>query len=217
MLKGRNPWIDACRGTALVLMVLFHLQVDRVDFFAQAGDYRHGIWWLAGKVSVVLFLFLSGLVANNSDVFSRRNLRVGGAALCVSLVTWSVMPEAYVRFGVLHLLSVAGCVSALFSTLPTRHLVGLCLLVAAGGFLSTESWVLGPGTPDASIDHYPLFPWISVFLAGMTAARLGVRNWQGEHPLPTALKPLALVGRHTLALYLTHQPVMLLLLFVWYR
>ena len=217
MLETRNPWIDASRGVALLLMVLFHLQVDRVDFFAQAADYRHGLWWLIGKCSVVLFLFLSGLVANNSGVFSQRNLRVGGAALCVSLATWVVMPEAYVRFGVLHLLTVAGCATAFLSTLPTWQLVFLLLLTAGGGFLATESWVLGPGTPATSIDHYPLFPWLSVFLTGMTAARLGVRDWQGKRPLPLALKPLAGLGRHTLALYLTHQPLMLLLLFIWYR
>lgn len=217
MLEARNPWIDASRGVALLLMVLFHLQVDRVDFFAQAADYRHGLWWLIGKCSVVLFLFLAGLVANNSGVFSRRNLRVGGAALCVSLATWAVMPESYVRFGVLHLLTVAGCAAAFFSTLSTRQLVVLFLFVGAGGFLSLDSWLLGPGTPATTIDHYPLFPWLSVYLAGMAAARLGVRGWQSKRPLPFALQPLADLGRHTLALYLTHQPVMLLLLFVWYR
>lgn len=217
MLKGRNPWIDACRGAALVLMVLFHLQVDRVDFFAQAGDYRHGVWWLAGKVSVVLFLFLSGVVVKNSSAFSRRNVILGMAALGVSLGTWLFVPEAYVRFGILHLLTVAGFISSFLLILSTRQLVLLALGVGAAGFLSAESWVFGPDAPATTIDHYPLFPWFSVYLAGVIAARFGGCDWRIKHPLPSGLKLVAGLGRHTLALYLTHQPVMLLLLFVWYR
>ena len=217
MTQLRNPWLDAGRGVALLLMMIFHFQVDRADFFAQSVDYRQGIWWAIGKVSVMLFLFLAGVLAKNDHGFTCRNVRLGSAALLVSVVTWIVVPEAYVRFGVLHLLTVAGCLSGLFYFLSMRQLVGVVLVLAMTGFLSTSSWLLGPNTPEATLDHYPLFPWLGIYLAGMAAARLGVADWRKQQALPALFKPLASIGRHTLLLYLTHQPILLLLLSLWYQ
>lgn len=213
----RNPWLDAGRGIALLLMALFHLQVDRVDFFAQSGDYRQGVWWLAGKTSVLLFLFLAGAVAKNDHVFTQRNVRLGAAAFLVSGVTWIVIPEAYVRFGILHLLAVAGCLSGLFALLPTRQLIGVVLALAMTAFLPASSWLFGPETPEATLDHYPLFPWLGVYIAGMAAARFNLTSWRIRQPLPLLLKPVAGLGRRTLLIYLLHQPILLLILFIWYQ
>lgn len=211
MQTGRNPWIDAARGAALLLMLAFHWQVDRVDFFAQPGDYRQGIWWLTGKASVWLFLLLAGVVAKRGA--AGRNLRVAGAALLVSLATYLVMPEAYVRFGILHLLAAAGtCTPWLQSWSPGRLLV-LAAALGAGWFLPdtpwTTSWVFGPHAPAATIDHYPAIPWLGVYVAGLALGRAGGRAWLAHRALPVWLAGLAALGRHTLLVYLVHQPVLL--------
>jgi uncharacterized membrane protein len=65
----------------------------------------------------------------------------------------------------------------------------------------------------ATLDFEPVFPWLSPFLAGMALARLALPRF--------AISPLALwtprrapgrafawAGRHSLAIYLIHQPVM---------
>ena len=221
MPMRRNQWIDAGRGSALLLMLAFHWQVDRIDFFAQSGDYRSGAWWLVGKASVILFLFLAGLVAKKGSAFSTRNLRVGGAALLVTTATYLTMPDAYVRFGILHLLTVAGCGTGLLCSLSTRHLM-LAAAAAGSGFflppaLELESWVFGPGTPAATIDHYPLFPWLAFYLLGLAAARHFGTVRLSAPVLPAWLQRLACLGRHTLLIYLVHQPFLLLALSLWYR
>ena len=55
-----------------------------------------------------------------------------------------------------------------------------------------------------SADYYPPLPWIFCFFLG---ARLGgVVDWKKhDRPLPEAL---CLPGRHSLLLYLLHQPVL---------
>ena len=58
-----------------------------------------------------------------------------------------------------------------------------------------------------SADYFPLLPWVFVFFAGSLA---GVPLKEGRFPAfvyPTHVRWLAAVGRHTLWIYLLHQPV----------
>ena len=65
------------------------------------------------------------------------------------------------------------------------------------------------GLPDLtkfySADYFPLIPWLFLFWCGLFLARL----WRPRAGLaPRGLRPLALVGRHTLLVYMLHQPVL---------
>ncbi len=91
-------------------------------------------------------------------------------------------------------------------------------LAVAGPMLSI-GLALSPGLPSASFfsgDYFPLIPWFFLFLAGYWGGPLllqsklfaNIQHWQ--------LPALNWIGRHTLALYMLHQPVIygfLLLLF----
>jgi uncharacterized membrane protein len=67
----------------------------------------------------------------------------------------------------------------------------------------------------AGIDHYPLLPWLAAVLLGIAAGRLlypeGRRAGWGR-VLPRvpdrAASWLGAPGRHSLAVYLVHQPVL---------
>jgi uncharacterized membrane protein len=96
------------------------------------------------------------------------------------------------------------------------------------------------GTPPAgfsSTDYFPLLPWFFLFLTGFYAFALLGRflpqrtGASGrERPNPTrqslarragsrpafALRPLAFLGRHTLPLYLAHQPLLFFTLWAWH-
>lgn len=86
----------------------------------------------------------------------------------------------------------------------TRHVPGLFLL----------------GMPDAhfsSADYFPLIPWMFLFLLG-TVLGVPIR----DHRLPdwfySARVPFfAAAGRNTLQIYVLHQPVIYLLLWLFFR
>ena len=81
-------------------------------------------------------------------------------------------------------------------------------------------WLLWLGIhPPAfySIDYTPVFPWLGVVLIGVYFGTLaypeGIRRWNIVIPEIFG-KTFGFLGRHSLALYLIHQPVILSILFV---
>ena len=154
----------------------------------------------------------------------------------MTYVTAAVMPHEPILFGILHLLGVcmlffsfterlwdklplwagiAGC--ALFLVLTWRMKDGYFGI--AGLFelphpeILRESGLFFPfgiiGKGFVSSDYFPLFPWLFVFLAGTF---FGVPVKAGRMPVffyKKHLPPLAFVGRHTLWIYLLHQPVLM--------
>ena len=64
-----------------------------------------------------------------------------------------------------------------------------------------------------STDYFPLFPWFFLFLTGYFIHR-SLSPWIQRKresgnlsPAPAAAKPFCWIGRHSLILYLVHQPV----------
>ena len=71
-----------------------------------------------------------------------------------------------------------------------------------------------PGPGFYSADYFPLIPWIFLFWAGLFLWRFlrpyaeeTVRGWP-------ACRPLVWLGRHSLWVYLLHQPVLLGFIFL---
>jgi uncharacterized membrane protein len=74
---------------------------------------------------------------------------------------------------------------------------------------------LGRGLPDTN-DWVPLFPWFGMVLAGIALARIArpilagswLARWQARNAVA---RGAAFAGRHSLAVYLVHQPALLAL------
>jgi len=58
-------------------------------------------------------------------------------------------------------------------------------------------------------DYVPLFPWMGVLFLGIALGHLLVRSdFRAIAPLARLPRGLAWLGRHSLAVYLLHQPVL---------
>jgi uncharacterized membrane protein len=68
----------------------------------------------------------------------------------------------------------------------------------------------------ASVDYTPLFPWLGVVLVGLGLGSVlyagGVRQFRIPPVPDRVVAPLTFLGRHSLVIYLIHQPVIILLL-----
>lgn len=214
-------------------MVVFHFTFDLELFGHLApGTTVTGGWAVFARLVAGSFLFLAGvsLVLAHGEgrrwgAFRRRFLRVAGAALIVTGATLAALPQAFIFFGILHAIAFASLVGMALVGLPWPVLAGLAAaVVAADRSLGFEAlnplWTVWTGLGTRvpwSMDFVPVFPWLAAFLAGMATARLMGRaglwarlaRWQ---PGPV-WRRLAVPGRHSLAIYLLHQPILIAL--VW--
>jgi len=221
---ARIAEIDCFRGIALLLMILFHIVFDLAYFYNWSIDYLNGFWYYLGKASAILFMLVSGISNTLSHNPIRRGLTVFGAGMLITVVTYYYIPAMYIRFGILHLLGFGMLAAPWLTKLSALLLIlsGTTLLVMSNwtaNLMATNSWLLPLGiTPTgfASLDYYPLFPWLGVVLYGLAIGKLLYGHKRPcLFPSATTSLPariLIWMGRQSLLIYLVHQPIILALL-----
>ena len=231
--KFRIEPLDAARGLALVAMAIYHFAWD-LEFFGYAapGMTATGGWKLFARSIASSFLAIVGisLYLAHADgmrvpAYLRRLAMVAGAALAISAVTWLAVPGGFIFFGILHQIALASVLGLLFLRWPwPLTLLGAALVIAAPWYLRGEwfdapvLWWVGLSSSDLrSNDYVPLFPWFGAVLAGIALARLAAaQGWIARAAVPLGgwSVPLRFIGRHSLAFYLVHQPVLIGLVFL---
>lgn len=207
---GRIPGLDAARGLAVILMIGYHLLFDLRAFVGVEVLLGFDLLWKAGAWAITgTFLVCSGAsiqVANSGwRRFSHRQVRIALGAVCVSLATYFFTPECWIHFGVLHCLFFAGFACQLARKSPK---------IAGGvGVVIAAAWAVGilPSVPAMAerdaLDYVPLIPWVSMTLFGVClGARLRGTSWAEVGKGKPALR---WAGRHSLAIYLLHQPAII--------
>jgi uncharacterized membrane protein len=232
---SRIEWIDLARGLALLAMAIYHLAWD-LEFFgyAEPGMTARGGWKLFARSIASSFLFLVGVslfLAHGRGIrwrpFLRRIAMVAGAALAISIATYFATPDQFIFFGILHEIVLASLLGLAFLRLPAPLiLVAAALVIAAPNFLRTPFfdhpafwWVGLSSRNPPSNDYVPIFPWFGAVLIGIAAAKLAARAGVFRRLADTTpggwSRPLQFAGRHSLAVYLVHQPVLIGLLWLF--
>jgi uncharacterized membrane protein len=227
--------VDAARSLALLGMIVFHFVRD-LEFFGylQPGTTLDGIWPVFARVVAGSFLFLAGmslLLAHGRGLrwgpFLKRLAVIAGAAALITAASYAAMPQAFIYYGILHSIAVSCVVGLLFLRLPVPLILAAAAFVAilprvfrSGDFDSP--WLVWTGLAEQvprSLDFEPFFPWFAPFLAGMAIARVfaSIGLWQRLQtaPLIDPRSWVAVPGRHSLMIYLVHQPILLGILWVY--
>ncbi|CTQ56097.1 putative membrane protein [Roseibium album] len=229
MPATRLAVLDFARGLAVVTMAIYHLSWDLSWFSFVDWPVTHGLGWRIFAASIASsFLFLSGIGLDLSHhkgirwrAFWRRFAVIALAAAAVSLVTYFAFGNQFVRFGILHSIALSSLVVLPFARLPVWSSV-----LAAVFFLTLPLWAsshefdgqiwlwTGLGTPDyGSVDYVPLAPWAGATFAGLATSRAfrALSIWERLSAILLS-DPLGrftrLLGRHSLPIYLLHQPVL---------
>jgi uncharacterized membrane protein len=232
---GRVDAIDCARGLALVGMAVYHLSWDLADFRLAPPTLPFTPQMrLFSHIVASAFLILVGLslaLAHRRDMnpraFWRRFAIVAGAAALVSAGSFVFAPSEPITFGILHCIAVASLLAWPFVNAPAwaSFAMGFTAIIAPQLGRSTlfdPPWLLWLGLGEAlpnTLDWRPLMPWAGVVFLGLGVARLpGVMDWltapdrwrAGSAP-PRAI---CFAGRHSLPVYLLHQPILIGLLWV---
>ncbi len=230
----RYPLVDALRGIAIVLMIAYHFSFDLNYYQVLHIDFNHAPFWLGARACIVsLFLGLVGVSLHlatarglNTRRYLHRLLWLLACAGLVSLASYQMFPRTFIYFGILHFIAAASVLGLVFTRLYWTNLLLGCVVIAAGLLYHAaafDSRLLGsigfmtykPPTED----YVPLAPWFGVVLIGMfLGRRLFAREplpaWVRWHNTQPAARLLAFGGRHSLLIYMLHQPVLLGVLYL---
>lgn len=236
-VNDRIHMLDEVRGLALLLMILYHAGFSMYNIYLLNIGYEilrimnHFIILVSGA-----FILISGMCSMLSRNIIMRGFKLFIAAITVYIVTLIATPSFPIKFGILHFLSLAMIILGLIKPVINKIPVWIGLIVSTVLFLLTYGIQYGElGIPNllsyalphwlyetdiffpigfhtstfTSGDYFPFLPWLFLFLFG---SFLGVWAKQGKFPkfmYKNRIPPLSFVGRHTLIIYLVHQPVII--------
>jgi uncharacterized membrane protein len=211
--------LDVLRGCAIVLMVLFHFAYDLTVFGYAQYDTNADIEWRVFRALIVSAFLLAVGMSSYVAYYSRLNkqklalstAKLVAVSALISLSSCYMYPNNWVYFGIIHFIAVALPLSVLFLHWP-RFSILLAVALLFGYFSDIVTlnaiwqWsVTHWGIPKHTVDLVSFIPWFALVLLGSVAMHYGL--------LPQ-LKPnktarwLALLGRHSLLIYLLHQPIL---------
>jgi uncharacterized membrane protein len=226
--------LDIARTVALVAMVAYHFTFD-LDLFGliPPGTATSGLFWWHARLNAGSFIFLAGLslwLSHGHGIrwpaFWRRIGKIAAAAALVTVVTQFAMPGLTVFYGILHSIALSSLLALAVLRLPTLVTLALAAAVFAlplvfrdPMFQGALVWTGLAPIPPRTADFLPLFPWLAPMLAGVATGRLMTRYalWPGlDWPATPLTRALAWPGRHTLAIYLIHQPLLIGAFNLWF-
>jgi uncharacterized membrane protein len=207
-------------------MIVFHFARDLEMFgVLPAGTTLTGGWAVFARLIAGSFLFIAGLsfVLAHGDglrvrAWMKRLVVILGAACLISISTFIAFPDRFIYFGILHAIGFASIVGLAFLRAPVWTTVLFSCAVLAIDFVSVDPpfqspWLAWTGLSSSvrpTLDFIPVIPWLAAFLLGMSAAQtLPLRNIGASLGQAALLRKLTWPGRHSLAVYLIHQPVLL--------
>jgi len=220
MKQDRIEILDLWRTIAIVLMIVFHFLYDLAMFDFLTYAQVRGFWGdLLSGTSAGLFMMASGVSAH----FSRNNLKRGFRLfiIAMALTVVTTIAQMPIKFGVLHFLSICMILYGLvgerkFFSKPVTPII--CAVLFLPLKYITDNTRVGTGilfpfgfrnAEFYSSDYYPLLPWILLFIIGLYIG--SVIKQSREKPIFKKHFPAALTfpGRHSLVIYIAHQPVLL--------
>jgi uncharacterized membrane protein len=221
-MKKRIWEIDFIRGIAIVLMVIFHLVFDLSEFYSYNFDYLKGFWYYEGKISAIMFMIVSGISITLGGNAIKRGLQIFGFGMLLTLITYFVSPKEYIVFGILHFMGISMILYHYIKKLDMKFIFILALLILYVGYrfesMTTNVPFLFPfglmTSNFVSLDYYPLLPYFGFFLIGTILGKLLYREKRSLFTFELNNNPLSLMGRHSLLIYLVHQPLTLGILYL---
>lgn len=225
-MKNRIWELDALRGLCLLGVIAVHLVFDLTVLYPII-EWEYPAWFnFLQEWGGSIFLIISGVSVTLGHRPVRRGILVFGAGMLITGVSWGMYKLGFaassivIRFGVLHCLGICMLLWPVLRKCPWWAIAILGALFVVLGFwfdsiIVEAQWLfpLGLKYPGfASGDYFPLFPQLGFFLLGAIMGKTAYAKKQTLLPKVNArifpLNALQFMGRHSLEIYLLHQPIL---------
>lgn len=228
--------LDVLRGFAIIGMIFLHVLWD-LDYFGilplnyEIYKFQTSIpllfFVLVGMCLVVSKNKKQNLSLDKQREYDLhlilRGLKIFSLGMIITTITLLFMPDKPIIFGVLHCIGFSIILSVPFVKFKQYNLLFASLIIIIGLVIGGYSFenptavhlAIGLHQPNIgayTIDYFPLFPWFGVTLLGIAIGEWVYKDNKRRFAFPNLsnYKPLSVfswMGRHSLAIYLLHQPV----------
>ena len=224
--------IDAMRGIAIILMVIFHIALADNLFSNKSHNLHNGFFDFIGEFSRTTFLVLVGaslVLAYKKKKAEKKSFKMFQVkrgvqlilyGLIVTFLTKLVLPQQYVAFGILHFIGLS--IILLSFVIDKKFIIFLMLIVCLTTYgkvffknPSLANYILGTNTGfhGWTIDYFPLLKNLPKVIVGIL-----FRHFYSENPLPIpetirkhrAMSILETLGKQSLNIYMIHLPIVYL-------
>ncbi len=235
--KSHFQIIDIARGGAIALMFIYHFCFDLNYFGFVTFNFNSDPFWLNFRTIIVsCFLFIMGIsmaIATNKSLnvknYLKRLALILGYAAIVSLSSYLMYPQSMIFFGILHFVAVATVLALLFTRFYWANLIfGISIVIFSALYQFPIfdqpylQWFGLMSHKPLTEDYVPLFPWFGVVLIGLFFGKLvflnktsvfakKCQNWSSNVQIA---KLFAFGGKHSLHIYMLHQPIFIGLLYI---
>lgn len=235
MKNKRLTLPDIIRGYSLLAMIIYHTLWDlafiaqcSIPWFFSTGAYiwQQSICWT--------FILISGFCTGLGHHRLKRGIVILICSLMISVITILVIPDEAVKYGVLCLIASGMLLTvpldSFFKKIPPSAGLTVCFCTflitrnIPDGFLGFEQFNIAgmpsflyqnnltaylgfPGADFRSSDYFPVIPWIFLYFSGYFLFLLFKNNEWLKYLSPFNIRFLQWMGRHSLIIYLIHQPV----------
>lgn len=222
--------------------IRYEFRVDAFEYLKEPW-----FWAFLHPFNLVLFVGVSGVCCSFSRNNIKRGLKLLIVALAFTggtfIATNFLHIDCLIIFNVLHMLALSIFVYALveivekkFSINPslTNALLVFfgALITVIGGEIyrmdySTTSYLVFPlgidvnGLPNQA-DFMPIFPWMGIFLLGALVGRTCYKDKKTLVPTENKIlrgisAPIEFLGKHSLIIYVVHQPLVYGILYIIFK
>jgi len=208
----RAGFLDTLRGIAVVWMIIFHTSYDMHMLGMVDWNFSSGFWFAFPRVIAFTFLFCVGASLNyahaprvNWKSLRLRSLKLGLAALAVSLGTYFIFPGQWIYFGTLHCIFFGSLFGALVVNRRSLAWALLFTIIVLQYVVGYDIEWISNLLQKPSMDFIPIYPWFWAVLLGLLSGpHLSGNKYLKDLQAPALLEFL---GTHSLKIYLIHQPV----------
>jgi uncharacterized membrane protein len=238
-LEGRFWELDLLRGCAVIMMVVFHLAYDLNYFGVYGLDMYSGFWFYLARITAGTFILLVGVSLSLSSERARllgqqrlfikllkRGLKIFALGLGITAATYLLIANGFIVFGILHFIGASIILAYPFLNMKAQNIIIGLIIIAVGLYLQGMAvnfpWLLWLGLPPRdfyTLDYIPLFPWFGVILIGIFIGNTFYGGYRRRIDPPdlsgyAPTRFFILLGRISLPIYLIHQPVLIMILYL---
>jgi len=219
------------------MMITFHV-LYLLNYFnihnTGVPGVPYGFWWWFPRMTGGIFIFTAGVSltitysrSKRTSGFLLKGLKIFAWGMGITLLTWLIAPNEYVRFGILHFFGIAFILGPFFLRFRFINLVLGAALLAIGIYLVEQRifvdfpWLLWLMPYNfRTLDYWPLLPWFGLFLVGMFFGKILYPQGNRRFNIPELNDPvtsaLTLPGRHPLVIYFAKLPIIIGVIFALY-